>query len=430
MDPVENLPDELIVLQALEFDLPSISKFCQVSRRLNRLICDNELFWRQKFIRDYEFSPVRYTGSWKLLYREYQAVWSFGSNRVGELGLGTKVHIGHNVSNYTPLQIDNFKAKSIASARYHTVAIAMDNTVWGFGLNAQSRLGLGAIESTSVPMKITDIKMKLVSVGEHHTLMIDFNNNVWMVGHNSSGQLGLGEVPVGIYPIYVDVLTQIPEFKAKFASTSISHTILIDLNNDVWSFGLTSSGQLGLGNTIRRSTPTKIPNLTVKAKFASVGIYYTLLIDLDDNVWAFGSNAYGQLGLGDTQYQPTPSKIPDLKAKFVSAGVYHSVIIDLENNVWTCGLNRHGELGLGDKISRSVPEKIPQLKARSAATGEFHTLLIDLDSNVWSFGSGLNGQLGLGYQVDRLSPTMIPNFKVAHVSAGNYYTVMIGTKLI
>ena len=118
MDPFDSLPDELILLQGLDMNLPSITTFCQTSRRFNRLICENDLFWYYKFIRDYRFNPVQYTGSWNLLYRGYQFVWSFGYNNYGQLGLADRV------SRLVPTRIPNIKAKAISSGRDHTLLIA------------------------------------------------------------------------------------------------------------------------------------------------------------------------------------------------------------------------------------------------------------------------------------------------------------------
>ena len=75
MDPFEDLPDELIIVQAANLPLSTLDDLCLTSQRFNRVVCDNELFWQQKFIRDYEFVPQNYRGTWKQLYREYSATW-------------------------------------------------------------------------------------------------------------------------------------------------------------------------------------------------------------------------------------------------------------------------------------------------------------------------------------------------------------------
>ena len=99
------------------------------------------------------------------------------------------------------------------------------------------------------------------------------------------------------------------------------------MNNEVWSFGGNYYGQLGLGDNINRYTPTKIPNII--AKSVSYGNFHTVIIDMNNDIWSFGWNCYGHLGLGDNIYIyiNTPTKIPNISAKYVSCGYFHTVII-------------------------------------------------------------------------------------------------------
>ncbi len=69
---------------------------------------------------------------------------------------------------------------------------------------------------------------------------------------------------------------------------------------------------------------------------------------MNNNVWSFGSNHEGQLGLGDNGYgtnRNIPTKINNIKAKFVSCGENHTVLIDMDNNVWSFGSNDNGPPG-------------------------------------------------------------------------------------
>ena len=84
-------------------------------------------------------------------------------------------------------------------------------------------------------------------------------------------------------------------------------------------------GQLGLGDSIIRNIPIKIPNII--AKSVSCGGVHTVIIDMNNEVWSFGLNKDGQLGLGDNRNRNTPTKIPSIIAKSVSCGYYHTVII-------------------------------------------------------------------------------------------------------
>ena len=60
----------------------------------------------------------------------------------------------------------------------------------------------------------------------------------------------------------------------------------------------------------------------------------------------------------------------------MSAGTRQTIIIDMENNVWSFGYNNNGELGLGDNIDRLTPTKIPNLKGEKVSTGIYHTIMI------------------------------------------------------
>ena len=86
----------------------------------------------------------------------------------------------------------------------------------------------------------------------------------------------------------------------------------------------------------------------------------------------------------------------NIKTRQVSVGHDHTVIVDLHNNCWTYGSNVFGELGLGDTLDRSIPTLIPNIKVLHFSVGYTHTVIIDLDHNIWIFGLGSNGQLGLG----------------------------------
>jgi alpha-tubulin suppressor-like RCC1 family protein len=77
----------------------------------------------------------------------------------------------------------------------------------------------------------------------------------------------------------------------------------------------------------------------------------------------------------------------------------HKVIIKNTNEVYVFGRNANGQLGLGDLTSR----RIPTLNSSSvfsnrifigAATGDAHTYLITATSLI-SFGSNADGRLGI-----------------------------------
>jgi alpha-tubulin suppressor-like RCC1 family protein len=83
----------------------------------------------------------------------------------------------------------------------------------------------------------------------------------------------------------------------------------------------------------------------------------------------------------DNQDRNVPTLIPNIKASQIAAGLGHSFIIDLENNVYAFGFNDVGQLGLGDIEKRYVPTLIPNIKAKQVAAGSGYSFIIGFRTN-------------------------------------------------
>ena len=174
------------------------------------------------------------------------------------------------------------------------------------------------------------------------------------------------------------------------------HVAIIKEDNTVWVIGSNDYGQLGLGDTDYRDEFT---NTGLTAKFVACGSTHTAIIREDNTVWVTGDNYWGALGLGDTddRYEFTNTGIT---AKYVACGGGYTVIIKDDGSVWVTGANSYGQLGLGDTNNRYQFTNTG-LTANQVACGEYHTVIIREDGSVWSTGSNDSGQLGLGDTNDR-----------------------------
>ena len=85
------------------------------------------------------------------------------------------------------------------------------------------------------------------------------------------------------------------------------------------------------------------------------------MIDFEGNLWSFGYNYYGQLGLGDSTNKNAPKMINTLKdVKQISYGCcgYHFFAKNSQNQLFVAGYNYYGQLGTGDRKSVSIPKEI------------------------------------------------------------------------
>ena len=158
------------------------------------------------------------------------------------------------------------------------------------------------------------------------------------VGNNSYGQLGRGNTTHFSSPVqvsgpshsYQDVIftrngrTSIfaadssiyfsGEYLHKWKSiahSSGSYSMAIKTDGTLWSWGSNGYGELGLSNTIARSSPVQVGALTNWSQVTS-GKYHTAAIKTDGTLWSWGYNYFGQLGLSDQTHRSSPVQVGNL----------------------------------------------------------------------------------------------------------------------
>lgn len=118
-------------------------------------------------------------------------LWSWGVNGNGVLGLGEDP----SYENYVPRQIGTDSWKAVAAGDRHSLAIKQDGTLWGWGYNADYRLGYEAsYDDQYVPVQIGTAQWKAISIGIRaaHNLGIQQDGSLWAWGNNYYGQAGNG----------------------------------------------------------------------------------------------------------------------------------------------------------------------------------------------------------------------------------------------
>ena len=77
---------------------------------------------------------------------------------------------------------------------------------------------------------------------------------------------------------------------------------------ELYAWGFNGTGQLGLGDITNRSSPVQVGALN-NWKLVAMGGSSTLALNMDGKIYAWGNNSAGQLGLGDTTNRSSPVQV-------------------------------------------------------------------------------------------------------------------------
>lgn len=132
---------------------------------------------------------------------------------------------------------------------------------------------------------------------------------------------------------------------------------------ELYAFGSNTCGQLGLGNTANATVPQKITGKFKGQKIMQIscGEHHTFVLTSSE-LYAFGNNKQGQLGDGTFTSQIYPlnitSQFKGQTVTSVSCGFSHSLVLTNQNNLYAFGANQFGQLGDGSSLNKTQPVSI------------------------------------------------------------------------
>ena len=133
------------------------------------------------------------------------------------------------------------------------------------------------------------------------------------------------------------------------------------LQGQLWSWGRNTFGQLGIGNITNYSSPKQIGSLT-NWTAVSASASFSAAIKTDGTLWAWGNNISGQLGTGNTTDQDSPIQVGSLTDWLsVVCGYAFTVAVKTNGTLWAWGNGQYGKLGLNNETYYSSPKQVGAL---------------------------------------------------------------------
>jgi alpha-tubulin suppressor-like RCC1 family protein len=344
-------------------------------------------------------------------------IWGWGDNQYGQLDPS------NNASSFTLPTLLNPDTDwlRITAGYNHTLAIKTNNTLWAWGLNENGQLGLGNTDYPDSPTPVgTDSDWSLVAGGTYHTIALKTGGTLWAWGLNEDGQLGLNWGVISrTTPTQIDTASD----WSSIASGG-RHTIALKTNRTLWAWGWGYYCQLGDGRGAYSSscaTPCPIGNDSDWSKI-SAGYIHTIALKTGGTLWQWGTNYYisapTKVGMDTDWTQITAGGTMD---EYLS---YHSLALKTTGSLWAWGWNAYGQLGLGDNSLRANPTQIgTDANWAAVVAGGWHSIARTNDGTLWVWGRNNLYQLGIENTVNQIVPINLnfpqPSYLIATVITGS-----------
>lgn len=278
----------------------------------------------------------------------------------------------------------------------------------------------------AVPNAVAQVALgKPQSAALAFTLVRRSNGTIASWGYNNDGQRGDGTVTAASDTI--GTVTLPSGRTARQIAAGGSHALVLLDNGDVYAWGGNDSGQLGVGDLLFRSVPLKV-SLPRPAIAVAAGRSHSLALLDDGRVFSWGSNSLGQLGNNtrEASYSPVASLIVNVTQ--IAAGSNHVLALRADGSVWAWGANASGQLGEGSFKPARVPTSTGLTRIQRIRAGGDVSFAISERRGLYIWGENGDGQVGLGLAatVDLGVPTAARQ-NVIDAAAGERGSMVLGS---
>lgn len=317
--------------------------------------------------------------------------------------------------------------QKIESGDNHSCGLKSDGSLWCWGDGSLGALGSLQAHGISVhPIPVYQEEMGLVSdfeTGSQHSCAINESHELWCWGAFDNRTFSR--------PHFMDLPREIGAIEK--IALGKNNTCFLEDRNRVWCWGVyefSEVAQIELREII-------FPDDIQEIEEIESGSYHACAIDQNQRLWCWGDNTYNQLGnpnQGENLFDPLEVFFPDdfVGAQEIALGERHSCILDMENKIWCWGDDSFGQLGQGDE--KPVEQEFPIILddagngMNSIKSGPWQTCAIDQDRRIWCWGKIFSEEILFGLDGRQSDIERLAGFRnTESISIGENHLCNIGT---
>lgn len=293
-------------------------------------------------------------------------VVAWGYNSCGQLGDGTTVNRSYPVVVKGPGGAGELTGVvALAAGGEFSAAVLCDGRVVTWGRNDAGQLGSGGTGNRPYPGyvvapsgsgELTGVARMATGMG--HVLAVRSDGYLAAWGWNGYGQVGDGTTTNRTRPVTVALSSRVLQVSAGWA-----HSLALLEDGWVASWGMNEDGRLGNGSLLSSRFPVLVRGIGGSGDLSGVaavaaGAGHSACILGDGRVAAWGNNSVGQLGTGDTVNRTAPVVVGEVSGAALLRCRTQNMVLCADGRVLGWGYNEHGELATGDTANRLTPAEI------------------------------------------------------------------------
>jgi alpha-tubulin suppressor-like RCC1 family protein len=235
-------------------------------------------------------------------------------------------------------------ASEVACGLDFSCVLTESGHVLSWGGNEHGQLGLGHTRTTEKPSLVSFGGEKIISVscGSCFAVALSDNGSVFGWGSNSDGQL-LRHKGEQSRPQRLALPTKTEDEVVRVVCGN-AHVLALTRGGHVLSWGRRKNGQLGRGEAEGAAEIGLFDGIVHKGVAIACGAEHSFVMTELGRVYGFGSNAFGQLGIGmEHKMCQDPTEVTHFADEEhvlisgISCGAHHTVVLTDDGRVYAMG---------------------------------------------------------------------------------------------